>query len=291
MRSFMLPRLKFPSIGFVYLLTCLVSVAYFFYWATEESWYERVLTSRATYSDKEEWALHLEETAKYFSSKKKIEAYRKAVDIRLQLNQFDYAVDSLQKLLILLPDDVNIKSSLLQVYVATGKKEMAFSLMNNIISDVGNMNDLGIKAILATAVNYLDDKGLEEVTSKIFEQLDLSKWRSYGENIAVLGVASDYWTTDGEPAYILVKGNSGNQKAQEIYFSIFAQKGDFPIQLSVENPKYAKEYQFTRAMRIKFNLPPVSSGKVELYIINTNKTWIAKNGIRNLGVRITPVER
>jgi len=120
---------KFPSIGFVYLLSVFICFLVFLSWVARVGWYDRIHTAQQTDADLSQWSNYLEKIADDFTdSKKRLEILVEAAQIRSMVAQPQKALGLLEKALAINPDDEAINTLLTPLYWDSGQKRKAIKL-------------------------------------------------------------------------------------------------------------------------------------------------------------------
>ncbi len=282
---------KYPSIGFIYLFFIFVFSLAFFVWAFTPNWYDRMYTPSQKESDVEQWASYLENIVNGFSRpEKKVSLLEKAVDLRFRLNQPNFALLDLEKTLKLVPEKPSIKAKIAKANLMLGEKDKAWKIARDLF-DNGFYEWDTISILLAGLMEH-GDEGIQ-IQDRLLRVLNEIKipnkiTMKYG-TITLLGFSPDFWTTNGDPGYLIIENNLDHPFAQKLWLACYADQGEvFPLKVSIMDGIHTIYYTFDRAKRIKVDLPEIPQQEKRIFVINTDKTWVPQKGAdkRRLGVRV-----
>lgn len=109
-----------------------------------------------------------------------------------------------------------------------------------------------------------------------------------GEQVVAVGLSEDRWTTNGDPAGVVITNNGDQPLVPTLYFGCYAPAGQAPT-VTIEDGEGQQEFLFepngVRAVTVA-EVPPKSS---RLYIVMTDGSWpTGPHDGRMLGVQILP---
>jgi hypothetical protein len=108
-----------------------------------------------------------------------------------------------------------------------------------------------------------------------------------GARMVAIGLTPDFWTTDGNPAAVVVRNDTGAPLAPRLQLATYS-PGEIPVTV-IDDGEQKREFRFPRTGVYPYDLPPVPPGETRLYIVDTDRTWEpGPPDTRKLGVQILP---
>ncbi len=279
---------KIPGVGFIYLVVVFASFSLFICWIARPAWYDRIHSPLKREEDVVRWAEYLENIAADFSgANKRVEILKEAAELRTRLNQPEKAWSNLERALGISPGDVRLKARKMMSDFKTGRIDAAVKgarelwaagersreMASILLADQATRTDRAWSARLIAYVAAADIPG-----KRVF---------SNGEVVA-LGFTADFWTLDGAPGYLAVRGLPDRPCVRELWAECYAAPGYMPVTVTMKDDVHEVVHVFRKPGRVLLTLPAIPPGEDRIFVVRTDKTWTPKGDRdkRRLGVRI-----
>jgi len=142
-------------------------------------------------------------------------------------------------------------------------------------------------ALLRATLETPEARGREKLADAVASgTLPGTQWEAGGE-VTTVGLSTDGWTTNGDPAALLVENRHDHERVFELVLACHADPGALPITATVQGNDEALTVGFEEAGSQVVQLPPVAPGSRALYLVHCPRTWSPGQGDeRKLGVRL-----
>ena len=134
-----------------------------------------------------------------------------------------------------------------------------YDILTLLLADLADGGDAALRRDLAEAVK----------TSLIPEKLEFS-----GGRVIALGLTGDFWTTDGNPAYLTVAAPEDRPDRHEIWLSCDADGDVLPLTATIDDGSRQVRHVFREPARVRISLPEVPSGASRIFVVKADKTWV-----------------
>ena len=175
--------------------------------------------------------------------------------------------------------------------VRSGKADDAVRLAETAFGNGNHEKDI-LMVLLAGVADSKDGALRRQLTEAVKTSPSPEKLEFSGGRVVALGLTGDFWTTDGNPAYLTVAAPEDRPDRHEFWLSCGADGDVLPLTATIDDGSRQVRHVFREPARVRISLPEVPSGASRLFVVKADKTWVPPSGkdTRRLGVRIVPVE-
>ncbi len=177
---------------------------------------------------------------------------------------------------------------IIRLYSTTGRKSAAIKLAKAFV--LKGKQDWDMISILLENLSNCPGRKLRSQLAEAVAGANIpGELIMDGGRITGIGFTRDHWTSDGKPAYLIVKGLTDRPLIQELFLTCYADPKFLPLTTTIDDGTNKVVHIFKQAGRVRIQLPEILANEMGLFVVKTDTCGPPSGGRdkRKLGVRVS----